>query len=124
MAQTKSTTEQTNMVFLAGKLKFTPRVFDDNTRCLVDVGQKSCVQCSIYTGDKAPAGNEQLAEKLKRFSEGDFIQLVCILRPYGVKRGETWTNNVSIDITNIKNEPPQRERQRTAPGGGDDSLPF
>jgi len=126
MATTQTTTntkEKTNMVFLAGLLKFTPRVFDDNTRCLIDVGQRSCIQCTIYTGQNAPAGNAELAEKLKRFSEGDFIQMVCILRPYGVKKGETWVNNVSVDITQIKTEPPQRQQQRST-RGGDDDIPF
>lgn len=124
MATTKPTeaTEKKNMVFLAGNLKFDPKVFDDNTRCLIDVGMKSCIQCTIYTGQNSPSGNAELASKLKRFAEGDFIQVVCILRPYGVKKDSGWVNNVSVDITNIKNDPPQRQQQNR--GRSDDDLPF
>jgi hypothetical protein len=115
--------EQTNMVFLAGKLKFDPKVFDNNTTALIDVGLKSSIQVSIFTGENAPDGNAALSAKLKRFKEGDFIKLVAMLRPYGVKNGEKWKNSISIDVTTIKNDPPPRgsSRQQQA---DDDAVPF
>lgn len=120
--QTKQDQEQTNMVFLAGKLKFDPKVFDNNTKALIDVGLKASIQVSVFTGDNAPDGNAQLAAKLKRFKEGDFIKLVAMIRPYGVKDGDTWKNSISIDVTNIKNDPPQRSSGRQQPS--DDDVPF
>lgn len=115
--------EQTNMVFLAGLLKFDPKVFDNNTKALIDVGLKASIQVSVYTGENAPDGNTQLAAKLKRFKQGDFIKLVAMLRPYGVKGDDGWKNGLSIDVTNIKNDPPQRSRE---PQGQlrDDDIPF
>lgn len=114
--------EQTNMVFLAGKLKFDPKIFDNNTKALIDVGLKASIQVSVYTGENAPGGNTQLAAKLKRFKQGDFIKLVAMLRPYGVKNDDGWKNGLSIDVTNIKNEPPQRGRERQQPA--DDDIPY
>ena len=117
----KPKTERTNMVFLAGLLKFDPKVYDTQVRVLIDVGQKSCIQVNIYTGDKAPEGNKELSSKLRRFKEGDFVKLVAMLRPYGVKQDDdTWKNNLSVEITEIKNEPPQRQRQSRA----DDDIPY
>ena len=104
--------ERTNLVYLAGVLKFDPKVFDSNTGCLIDVGLKGSIQCTIYTGENAPEGNDQLARKLKQFKEGDFIKVVAMLRPYGVKQGDTWKNSISIDITAIKTDPPRREQKR------------
>jgi hypothetical protein len=117
----QSKNEKTNMVFLAGTLKFDPKNFDKNVKALIDVGLKSAIQVSVYTGAK---DNEQLGEKLSRFRQGDFIKLVAMLRPYGVKQDDdSWRNNLSVDITEIKTEPPQREReQRTT--ATDDDIPF
>ena len=119
MAETKSKNEKKNMLFLAGTLKFDPRVYDKNVRALIDVGMKSAIQVSIYTGGD---GGKELADKLKRFREGDFIQLVCMLRPYGTKDEESgkWTNSISIDITEIRNEPPQRQKKTQ----DDDDVPY
>ena len=118
--QSKSTTEKTNMVFLAGVLKFDPKIFDNNVKALIDVGLKSAVQVSVYTGNN---DNQEIAGKLKRFKQGDFIKVVAMIRPYGVKQDDdSWRNNVSIDITEIKNDPPQRQQQRAAVD--DDSIPF
>lgn len=112
------TSEKTNMVFLAGKLKFDPKVFDNNVKALIDVGMKSAIQISIYTGNEE---NKELAAKLKRFRGGDFIKTVCILRPYGVKQDDdSWKNSLSVDITTIKNDPPQRQRETRA----DDDVPY
>lgn len=111
--------ERTNMVYLAGKLKFDPKKFDDNTRALIDVGLKGCIQVSIYTGKNN--GNQKLAERLREFREGDFIKLIAMLRPYGVKDDEgQWKNNISIDVTAIKNDPPRRQREQRR----DDDVPF
>jgi len=113
------TNEKMNMVFLAGNLKFDPKVFDNNVRALIDVGMKSCIQVSVYTGNDE---NRPLAAKLKRFQAGDFIRLVCVLRPYGVKQdNDSWKNSISIDITEIKTEPPQRQESRRPI---DDDVPF
>jgi len=114
-------TEKTNIVWLAGTLKFDPKVFDNNVKALIDVGLKSCIQVSIYTGGD-DNGNAALAAKLKRFQGGDFIKVVALLRPYGVKQdNDTWKNNMSVDITEIKNEPPQRQREQAR---SDDDIPF
>ena len=125
MAQQKQEQERTNMVFLAGVLKFDPKVYDNNVTCLIDVGMKASVQVAIFTGENAPTGNHTLAEKLKRYQEGDFIQVRAMLRPYGVKKGDVWKNSISVDVTEIKNNPPQRqrepERQRER---SDDDIPF
>jgi hypothetical protein len=115
------TTEKTNMCFIAGTLKFDPKVFDTNTKCLVDTGMKSGIECSIFTGQNADPANEELAKKLSRFKKDDFIKLVCMLRPYGVKKDDgTWSNRCSIDITAIKNDPPKRNTTTQA----DDDVPF
>jgi hypothetical protein len=119
MAQQKE--EQTNMVFLAGTLRLDPKIFDNNTTALIDVGLKTAIQVSIFTGENAPKGNSELANKLKRFREGDFIKLVATLRPYGVKKDDGWKNSISIDVTNIKNDPPQRGRSSAS---ADDDVPF
>lgn len=126
MAQQQQKQEQTNMVFLSGPLKFDPKIYDNNTTCLIDVGMKASIQVSIFTGDNAPEGNDKLSEKLKRFREGDFIQVQAILRPYGVKKGDTWKNVLSVDVVRIKNDPPQRQRE-VHPGQSqmrDDDVPF
>jgi hypothetical protein len=122
MAQQQEKQEQANMVFLAGKLKFDPKVFDNNTTALVDVGLKASIQVSVFTGENAPKGNAELAAKLKRFREGDYIKVVAMLRPYGVKQGDTWKNSLSVDVTTIKNDPPQRGRAAT--DQRDDDVPF
>ena len=121
MSKNQSKNEKTNMVFLAGTLKFDPKIFDNNVKALIDVGLKSAIQVSVYTGAK---DNEQLADKLNRFRQGDFIKLVAMLRPYGVKQDDdSWRNNLSVDITDIKTEPPQRQQeQRKIPI--DDDIPF
>jgi hypothetical protein len=113
--------EKTNMVFLAGTLKFDPKNYDANVKALIDVGLKSAIQVSVYTGD---GKNKELAAKLKRFGQGDFIKVVAMLRPYGVKQDDdSWRNNMSVDITEIKTEPPQRQReQQRSPA--DDDIPF
>jgi hypothetical protein len=114
-------TEQTNMVWLAGVLKLTPKRYEANVTCLIDVGLKASIPCAIYTGEKAPDGNKEIASKLMKFAEGDFIKVVAFLRPYGVKNGDTWKNSLSIDITQIKNDPPQRKRESKPT---DDDIPF
>ena len=122
--QEKSENEKTNMVFLAGNLKFDPKVWDTQVRALIDVGMKSAIQVSIFTGENAPEGNSALADKLKRFRGGDFIRVVGILRPYGVKQDDnTWKNSMSIDITQIKNLPPKREESKSKIPL-DDDVPF
>jgi hypothetical protein len=119
MSDTKSKNEKTNMVFLAGTLKFDPKNYDSNVKALIDVGLKNAIQVSIYTGD---AKNEELAGKLKRFRQGDFIKVVAMLRPYGVKQDDdSWRNNISVDVTEIKTEPPQRQRESSP---ADDDIPF
>ena len=121
--QQKPEDERTNMVWLAGVLKFDPKVFETNVACLIDVGLKSAIQVSIYTGEKSTDGNKSLAAKLKRFKQGDFIKVVAMLRPYGVKQAgsETWKNSMSIDVTAIKNDPPQRNERQSAT---DDEIPY
>lgn len=117
--ESKSKTETCNMVFLAGILKFDPKVYDKNVRALIDVGMKSAIQVSVYSEGE---GGRELGEKLKRFREGDFIKVVAALRPYGVKQDDnTWKNNMSIDITEIKTEPPARKREERR---SDDDVPF
>jgi hypothetical protein len=124
MAQSKSdeknTREKTNIVWLAGTLKLDPRVYDNNVKALVDVGLKSCIQISVYTGSDS---NAELAGKLKRFKAGDFIKLNAMIRPYGVKQDDdTFKNSVSIDVTEIKNDPPVRRQARQEES--DDDRPF
>jgi hypothetical protein len=119
MSKTQSKSEKTNMVFLAGTLKFDPKVFDNNVKALIDVGLKSSIQVSIYTGND---DNKELAAKLKRFKKDDFIKVVAMIRPYGVKQeDDSWRNNISIDVTEIKTEPPQRQREQRP---SDDDIPF
>lgn len=119
----KETQEKTNICWIAGKLKATPKDFDNNTRALVDIGMKSMLQVTVYTGGENNKERKELAAKLRRFREGDFIKLVCYLRPYGVKQDdETWKNSLSVDITHIKNEPPKR--QENAQGYSDDDIPY
>jgi len=100
-------------------LKFDPKVFDNNVKALIDVGLKSSIQVSIYTGND---DNKELAAKLKRFKKDDFIKVVAMIRPYGVKQeDDSWRNNISIDVTEIKTEPPQRQREQRP---SDDDIPF
>lgn len=116
--------EKTNIVWLAGALKFDPKVGENQTRALIDVGMKSAVQVAIYTGNEAPQGNMALADKLKRFKGGDFIKVVAMLRPYGVKQDDnSFKNSISVDITEIKNDPPPR-RQPEQRRMSDDDVPF
>jgi len=112
--------EKTNIVWLAGTLKFDPKVYDNNVKALLDVGLKSAVQISVYTGGDNN-GSKELAAKLRRFKEGDFLKVVAMLRPYGVKGDDGWKNSMSIDITEIKTEPPKRENARSS---SDDDIPF
>jgi hypothetical protein len=114
--------EKTNMVFLAGTLKFDPKYYTEssNVKALIDVGLKSAIQVSIYMGN---GKNKELGVKLQRFRQGDFIKLVAMLRPYGVKQeDDSWRNNMSVDVTEIKTEPPQRQREQRPPA--DDDIPF
>ena len=121
MNQNQNKNEKTNIVFLAGTLKFDPKNFDNNVKVLIDVGLKSAIQVNVYTGMK---NNEQLGAKLKHFRQGDFIKLVAMLRPYGVKQDDdTWRNNLSVDIVEIKTEPPQRQREQHQMSV-DDDIPF
>ena len=124
-SETKNKAEKTNMVFLAGNLKFDPKADDNNVRCLIDVGLKSAVQVSVYTGG---GKNIELGEKLRQFRQGDFIKVVAMLRPYGVKQDDnSWRNSMSVDITEIKTEPPQRQQQQrrdSSYSGADDDIPF
>lgn len=116
--------EKTNIVWIAGNLKADPKDFDNNTRALVDIGLKSALQVTVYTGGENNEARKEMAAKLKRFRQGDFIKLVCMLRPYGVKQdNETWKNSVSIDITQIKNEPPRRPEPKQS-RFSDDDVPY
>lgn len=121
-SQVNDTNEKTNMVFLAGTLKFDPKNFDANVKALIDVGLKSAIQVSVYTGNGKYA---ELAAKLMNFRQGDFIKIVAMLRPYGVKQDDdSWRNNMSVDITAIKTEPPQRQRELRQSPITDDDIPF
>ena len=126
MAQTKTTAKQQeacNMVYLAGTLKFDPKVFDNAVKALIDVGMKASIQVGVFTGDNALPGAVSLANKLKCFARGDFIQVVAMLQPWGTKQPDnTWKNSISVEITNIKTDPP-RPAQAQAPAA-DDNVPF
>lgn len=119
----KSENANVNIVYLAGRLKFDPRVYDNAIKCLIDTGQKSAVQVGVFTEK-----DKELAEKLQRFREKDYIKVVAILEPYGVKQSNgEWKNGVAIRITEIKNDPPRREQPRqssTRSIGLDDDIPF
>jgi hypothetical protein len=117
----KKDQEQTNICYVAGYLKFDPKSYESNVSCLVDVGLKTAIQLSVYVGENSPDGNSDIASKLKRFKEGDFIKTICMLRPYGVKNGDKWKNSLSIDITAIKNDPPERAKSRQQ---HDDDIPY
>jgi len=121
--QSQTKNENCNMVFLAGVLKFDPKVYENNVKALVDVGTKIAIQVSVYSGEKAPEGSGALANKLSRYKQGDFIKLVAMIRPYGVKQeDDSWKNSISIDVTEIKNEPPQRQSRNN--NVSDDDIPF
>lgn len=118
----KSENSNVNIVYLAGRLKFDPRVYDNAIKCLIDTGQKSAVQVGVFT-----ERDKELAEKLQRFREKDYIKVVAILEPYGVKQSNgEWKNGVAIRITEIKNDPPKREqpKQSARQTQLDDDIPF
>lgn len=113
----KEQPERVNMVWLAGTLKFSPKKFTAGAGCLIDCGQKQAVQVSTAKDDP------ELTDKLLRFAEGDFIKVVAILEPYGVKDAETgkWKNSIAVRLTEIKNEPPKRAQQRSM---RDEEVPY
>jgi hypothetical protein len=102
MATTK--TDNVNVTYLAGVLKFNPSVYDNQTKALIDTGQKKPIPVMVSKNDKA------LRDGLARFREGDLIKVVAILEPYGVKQGDgSWKNGLAVRITEIKCEIPKRE---------------
>jgi len=113
--------EQTNMVFLAGTLKLPPKVDDKVVKCLIDVGMKNAIPCGCYKDNK-----DGIADKLARYDQGDFIRVVAMLDPYGVKQADgSWRNGMSIKITQIKNDPPRRAQQKAQQQElTDDDIPF
>lgn len=119
--------EKVNMVFLAGTLKFDPKKGDTNARALLDVGFKSCLQLSVYIGEKSEY--RAVADKLMRYRAGDFIQVRCMLRPWSKKVDDQWKDQLSIDVTEIRNDPPTRaasprDDQNKGVDRDDDRIPF
>lgn len=115
----KVSTERVNMVWLAGTLKFDPKVDENGVRCLIDVGLKNAIQAG------AKKSNDGLAAKLERFRQGDFIKTVAMLDPYGVKQADgSWKNGLAIRITEIKTEPPKHEERPKQQQMSDDDIPF
>lgn len=113
--------EATNICYLSGKIKLDPKVEENGTRALIEMpGMKNAIPIG------AKKENDGLAVKLGSFKAGDFIQVVCMLDPYGVKQSDgTWKNGLAVKVTAIKNEPPRR--QNAAPqnsGISDDDIPF
>jgi hypothetical protein len=114
-----SKTEKVNMVWLAGTVKLDPKSDDNGVRCLIDVGLKNAIPCGVKKSD------DGLAVKLERFRQGDFIKVVAILDPYGVKQADgTWKNGMAVRLTEIKNEPPKRAAQPAQQSMSDDDIPF
>jgi hypothetical protein len=63
------------------------------------------IPCTVYD-------SKQLVEKLSRFDKEDELRLVGFVRAYSIKKNDKWENRVEVRITEIKNEPPKRERRR------------
>lgn len=121
MSKNAASTEKVNMVFLAGTMKLDPKSEENGVRCLIDVGLKNAIPCGVRKGQ------DGLAAKLERFRQGDFIKVVAMLDPYGVKQGDgTWKNGMAIRLTEIKTEPPHRAQQQQAQQSSmvDDDIPF
>lgn len=97
--QVKNEEEVVNMVFLAGKLKFDPRQFDNKVSVLIDVGLKSCIQVGVN------AGLVGLCQKMLTYRAGDFIRLKALLTPFATKTTEGWKNGLSVDVVEIKELP-------------------
>lgn len=113
--------EATNIVYLAGKIKMDPKVDENVTRALIDLpGMKNAIPVGVRKG------NDGLAEKLGRFRQGDFIQLIAMLDPYGVKQADgTWKNGLAVRITDIKTAPPNHApKQAQQKAFADDDVPF
>lgn len=111
-----------NIVYLAGKVKLDPKVDETVVRALIELpGMKNAVPVGVHK-DK-----DGLADKLACFRQGDFIQVVCMLEPYGVKQSDgSWKNGLGVKITAIKTEPKRQPQRSNVPDGygSDDDRPF
>jgi hypothetical protein len=98
---TEKKNEFTNVAYIAGRLKYDPKEYDEAVRVAVDVGMSRYLMCSV---DKKANGSKDLVERLLRFGKHDAVQFVCQLRPYGVKNEETgeWKNGLTIEIVEIR----------------------
>lgn len=112
--------EACNLVYLAGKIKLDPKVEENGVRALIELpGMKNAIKVDVKKE------NGGLADKLACFRQGDFIQVICILEPYGVKQPDgSWRNGLGVKITAIKTDPPRRQQQERKFAGSDDDRPF
>lgn len=109
-----------NQVKLAGTLKMDPQKYDNATRALVETGQKQAIPIMASVKD------EKLYDLLQAFKQGDYIQVVALIEPYGIKDEQTgkWKNGVNIRLTQIVNTPPVRPRPEQQRMIADDDIPF
>jgi hypothetical protein len=123
MAKTKEN-EFCNMVFLAGTIKE------------MDIGEKRAwflLQWSNNENDRfvlVGTNQKEIIDALDRFEPGDFIQTVCLLNPWSKKNddGRTYRNGLAVNLTTIKNNPPERKPKdfpdKPKSRITDDDLPF
>lgn len=111
--------ENVNMVWLSGKLKFDPKVYDQACKALLDVGQKSAIPITANSRDEA------LYTNLAKFRAGEALRVTALIEPYGVKQDDnTWKNGVNIRVTEIKTPIPQRDARTSQKKLSDDDIPF
>lgn len=109
--------DRCNIVYLAGTIKKIS-VRDEDAFVLLDVGpEKKYIPCTVYKDDK-------LIAILEKFNEEDDIKVTGYVRPWSQKQDGGWKNNMDVRITEVKTEPPHRERSRNDDRPHDDDIPF
>lgn len=117
----QSTTEQCNMVFLAGPVASRIGIHEDrHAMFLIDCGpDKKFVKCTIRDSG-------ELVDRVDQYQKGDYIRITGYVRIWGKKDGDEWTDNWEIRVTEIKSKPPERVRDFPKRNATitDDDVPF
>jgi hypothetical protein len=89
------------------------------------------IPCSIYK-------EQELLDRLGRYSEGDHIEIRGFVRSWSQKKNEDWLNAVDVRVTEIRSKAPERSSRRPdsggngsapsgwdgSPSGNDEDIPF
>ena len=113
----------TSQCFIGGTVQSIKVRENGGAFVLVDVGETSrWIPCDVHEEPK-------LAKRLSCYDKGDYIALRGFVRAWSQrKKDDVWVNQVTVRITEIKSEDPER-KQKDFPANSqepidDDDIPF